>query len=215
VISRTIKSVAAAGLMAGALIAVAPHAFASSHSSSAGDTDDNISPASKPVTSNLKVGTKFVATGTIDGVSITVTCTKSTFKGTTPAKGLGPVKLAAPPSFTGCTDSLHGTDTVKTTGTWMLTFKDAANDETAEKSGDQLVLTVPKDGATFSSNVLSACKVIVAPNGPVNEASSYNDAGTAVASHDALPVKGSGCTTSPTSSVSETLTVTPAIKDVS
>lgn len=212
--SRSLKAIAAAGMLAGALVAIAPHAFASSHSSSVLDTDDNISPAGKPVTASLKVGTKFVAVGSIDGVAITVTCTKSTFKGTTPTKGLGPVKLAAPPTFTGCTDSLHGTDTVKTTGTWMLTFKDAANDETAEKTGDQLILTVPKDGATFSSTILSSCKVIVAPTAPVPEASSYNDAGTAVATNDTLPVMGQGCTAT-TSKVSETLTVSPAIKDVS
>ncbi len=211
--SRTAKSIAAAGLMAGTLILVAPHAFASAHSSSAGDTDDNISPAGKVVTASLKSGTTFKAVGSIDGVAITVTCTKSSFKGTTPAKGLGPVKLAAPPTFSGCTDSLHGTDTVTTTGSWLLTFKDAANDEAKDSTADHLQLTVPKDGATFSSSILSACKVIVAPTGPVNELSSYNDAGTAVASNDTLPVQGQGCSAT-TAKVSETLTVTPAIKDV-
>jgi hypothetical protein len=197
--------------MAGTLVTfVAPRALA------AGDTDDNISPASTTVVAALKKGTVFTSTGTINGISITVHCTTATFKGKTPAHGLGPATLSAPPTFSGCTDSLHGTDVVKTTGIWTLTFKDAANDETGEKtSGDSLVVTVPKAGATFQSSILgAACKVIVAPNGPAPEAAAYNDAGTAVAPHDSLPVMGQGCSTSPTATVSETLSLTPIIKDV-
>src|SRR5579872_6530898 len=117
VFTRTAKSIATAGLMAGALVMVAPHAFASSHSAAAGDTDDNISPAGKAVTAALKSGTKFTAVGQINGLAITVTCTTATFHGTTPTHGLGPVSIPAP-VFKGCKDSLGGTDTVATKGTW-------------------------------------------------------------------------------------------------
>jgi len=197
---------------------VAPHAFASSHSAAAGDTDDNIKPASTAITAKLKTGTKFTAVGQINGLAITVTCTTATFTGKTPAKGLGPVTVP-PPKFSGCKDSLGGTDTVATNstlGSWQLAFKDGAeaSDTAPDSTHDQLIITVPKRGASFKSNILSACTVIVAPNGPAPEAASYNDAGTAVATNDTLPVTGSGCTAT-TSKVSETLTLTPVIKDVS
>ena len=213
-ISRTIKSVAAAGLMAGALVAVAPHAFASSHASS--DAGDNVVPASTVVTAKLKTGTTFKATGTINGLAITVTCTTATFTGKTPATGLGPVNLTKPPTFSGCKDSLGGTDTVTTTGTWKLTYVDGTETGTTDTGKDKLIVTVPKDGATFKSNSLSTCTVIVAPTAPVPESANYSDsgttAGTASAVNDTLPVKGSGCTAT-TSKVTETLTLSPKIKD--
>jgi hypothetical protein len=208
-LGRNLKSIAAAGVMAGTLLVfVAPHALA------AGDTDDNISPAGRAIVANLKAGTKFTATGAINGIAITVTCTKTTYSGKTPTKGLGPINIP-PPVFSGCTDSpLGGTDTVKTTGVWQLTFVDAANDETKDSTADHLIITVPTHGATFTSSRLPTCHVIVAPSGPAKESSTYNDAGTAVASNDPLPVQGQGCSATSPSHVTETLSLSPVIKDV-
>jgi hypothetical protein len=193
------------------LTVVAPHALA------AGDTDDNISPAGASITGNLKAGTKFVSNGAIDGIPITVTCTKTTYTGKTPTKGLGPVTIP-PPVFSGCSDNRGGTDTVKTNsknGPWQLTFVDAANDETKDSTADHLVITVPKAGATFASNLLGACVVTVAPTGPAKEMSSYNDAGTAIATNVPLPVAGNSvCSASSPAHVTTTLTLTPGFKDV-
>jgi hypothetical protein len=63
------------------------------------DTDDHYNVAAgTTVTGNLKTGTQMVFHGTIDGVPITVNCTKFTASGKTPATGLV-VTLSTPPTF--------------------------------------------------------------------------------------------------------------------
>src|SRR6185437_10203057 len=119
----------------------------------AGDTDDSISPANTAFTASNS--TNIVFKGSINGLPITVTCKASSISGTTPASGLGPINIANP-SFTMCTDSAFGTDTVTTNSTnghWQLTFIDVANDEsgTEPNTGDMLQITIPKAGATFKS----------------------------------------------------------------
>src|SRR5438128_78752 len=92
--SRVIK-IAAASTMVGA------SGIGSAAAVVASDTDDNLSPASTTVTANLKSGTTLTGAGTINGVSITVVCTKATFSGKTPAKGLTET-LPNPPAISGC-----------------------------------------------------------------------------------------------------------------
>ncbi len=73
----------------------------------ASDTDDHFSVAAgTTVTGNLKSGTTMAFTGSINGIPITVNCTKFTAKGKTPKTGLT-VTLSTPPTISGCTDSLR------------------------------------------------------------------------------------------------------------
>jgi hypothetical protein len=204
-LTRGFTYLAAVSLAAGTVIAVAaPHAVAVSDV-------DNISPANKSVKGTA---TNFKAIGQINGLPVTVTCTSSTLTATTPATGLGPVTVK--PTFTGCRDSFGGTDTVKIFGTWKLTFVDVANDEaqTEPNAGDKLQVTIPKAGATFQSSIVSGCVITVAPTAPFSFSSKYDDVSKSTVNVK-LPVSGSGCSSSPTSTTTATYTLSPGIHDVS
>lgn len=162
----------------------------------AGETDDNISPANTNVTATNT--TNIVFKIIINNVPVTVTCKNSSISGTTPASGLGPFNISNP-SFTNCTDSLGGTDTVTTTsvnGSWQLTFLDVANDETQTEpnSGDRLQITIPKAGAKFTLSSFSSCVVTV--SGTI--AGAYNDVNTLSFNGVSIPVQASGCTATAT-----------------
>jgi hypothetical protein len=181
-----------------------------------GDTDDSISPANTTVTTALKTGTTTSFTLTRNNTTVTQHCTASSTSGKTPATGLGPAAIT-PPTFTGCTDNI-GSDTVKTTGAWKLTFLDAANDETAEKAGDKLKITIPKAGATVSLNYAPTCTITAAPTAPVTVTGTYNDAGTLTVTNAPVPVAlsvGCGPPSTATAKFSATYVLTPAIHDVS
>jgi hypothetical protein len=182
------------------------------------DTDDNISPASKPVTAALKAATKASLDTTIGATTITVTCTKSSLSATTPATGLGPFTVGSP-SFGGCTDDLGGTDTFKPKGSWSLRFVDAANDETSKEpnAGDRLSLTIPKDGATVTTSIDPSCTVTVAPTAAATVTGSYDDVKTLTFTSAKVPISVSGAscfiTGSGTSALSATYVLTPGIHD--
>jgi hypothetical protein len=183
------------------------------HAATNTDTGDHFTNAGATVTGNLKSGTTMTFNGTIDGLPVTVTCTTFTGSGKVPSTGLT-VSLAAP-KISGCTDSLGGTDTVKTTGTWKLTEVDAANDETAtEPNTDKVKLTVPKAGGSFSSSIVNGCTVTAAPTGPASITGSYNDKGTDTVKNASIPVSGSGCAAS-TSAVTATVVLSPGVSDAS
>ena len=152
---------------------------------------------------SLKPGTKVNGTskhvvfkGSINGVAITVTC--SSFKDSGTVKSGDKTSMpVSPPRITGCHDSLGGTDTIKTSGSWKLTVN---------SSGKTVSLVIPKDGATFTSSVLKSCKVIAAPTKPASVPGAYSSSDGTVKSVSAkIPVKGSGCTAS---STTETATIT-------
>lgn len=186
----------------------------------AGDTDDNISPANTAFTATNSGNVTF--SGTINGVPVTVTCTKSTISGVTPATGLGP-KAIDNPIFSSCTDSLGGSDTVRTNsnnGPWQLTFIDVANeaenpDATEPNTGDSIQLTIPKLGATLTSTVLPTCTVNVAPAGAASITGSYDDVSTVKFSNQPIPTSGTGCTTSSNSNMNGTYVSSPGFHDVS
>lgn len=151
---------------------------------------------------SLKPGTKVTGTsssvvfkGTINGVGITVTCKSFKDTGTVKSGDKTSMPVGAP-SITSCKDSLGGTDTITTSGKWKLTVN---------SSGKTVSLVIPKDGAVFTSSVLSSCKVIAAPNGPVPVSGAYSSSkGTVKSSNAPIAVKGSGCTAS---TASETATI--------
>ncbi|HXW34910.1 MAG TPA: hypothetical protein VEJ87_10065 [Acidimicrobiales bacterium] len=122
--------------------------------------------------------------GTIDSVPVTVNCTSFVASGVVPSKGLS-ITLSAPPTISGCTDSLGGTDTVTTKGTgWKLV---------ANSSGSTLTLDQPSKSATFTSSALSTCTVTA---GPAKVAGSYNNLNAeTISSGGPVKTKGSGCST--------------------
>jgi hypothetical protein len=152
---------------------------------------------------SLKPGTKVSASskdvvfkGDINGVPITVTCTSFKDSGTVTSSDKTSMAVGAP-SITGCKDSLGGKDTIKTSGSWKLT---------SNSSGSTVSLVIPKDGATFTSSVLSSCKIIAAPTGAVPVAGKYSSSkGTVTSTKAKIAVKGSGCTAA---STTETATIT-------
>lgn len=182
----------------------------------ASDGDDSISPAgtSYKVTNTSNI----VLRGKFNGFSATVTCKNSLIMGTTPVFGLGPANISKP-SFTNCTDSFGGTDTVTTNmnnGPWQVTFIDVGNDEDqAEPNfGDEIQVTIPKAGATLK---ILNCTLTVAPSQSANVAGLYDDRSVLTFSNAVVPISminGNGCTAS-SATLSGSYAVSPNLQDVS
>jgi len=186
----------------------------------AGDTDDHFSLAKGATVSGaLKTGTNMVFKGTINGVPITVNCTSFSASGKIPATGL--VVTVGPPAISGCTDSLGGTDTIKTNatnGTWKVSEIDLANDEAGTEpnsTGDRVKLTIPKAGASFSSTILSGCVVTAAPTAAVGVTGKYNDVSTDTVTNAKIAVSSTGCSAASPTTVSATVILSPSVHDVS
>lgn len=166
---------------------------------------DGITPASTNFTSS---STNITFKGTIDNIPITVTCSNSSISGTTPAAGggLGPFNINNP-TFGNCGSGLT-VKTNNTNGHWQLTFVDAANDEGSTEgsgqTGDQIKLTIPKAGATFTDIFLPGCTITVAPTGSASVTGTYDDVNTLTLSNASVPVSASGCTSSSTTSATGT-----------
>jgi hypothetical protein len=185
-----------------------------------GDTDDHVSPANTLIKARLKAGTKTTLTGKVATITVTLHCTASTTSGKTPARGLGPAPIT-PPTDTGCTDNLHGHDTVKASGTWKLTGVDAANDEASKEpnSGDRIRITIPIKGAMVTSSFAPTCHITAAPTAAVSVTGAYNDVNTLKITNAPLPARtSSGCPGGAHTSIahlSATYVLTPGIHDVS
>jgi hypothetical protein len=210
-LSRFKKTIMASTMVAAIGIGTAAASVA------AGDTDDHFNVAAGTVISGSG---SFTGSGTFGGVAITIKCTSITASGKAPSKGLT-VTLSAPPVISGCTDTLGGTDTITTSGTWKIAEVDLANDETGTEpnaTGDKGKIIIPMDGATFQSSIDPACVVTVAPTASASITGSYNDAGKAVIKNKKVPVSpGASCPsgTGTTGTLSSTLTLSPGVHDVS
>jgi hypothetical protein len=153
------------------------------------------------VTGALKSGTKMTFKGNIDSIAITVSCTSFSATGKTGSSPSDSVTLSAPPSITGCTDSLGGTDTIatnQTNGSWVIS-----------DSGKNMTLTIPEAGATFTSSVESGCTITAAPSGAAGVKGKYNEKNTDKVKNASIPTSGSGCT-STAAKTSATVILTPA-----
>jgi hypothetical protein len=204
-LSRTWKFAAAVSLAGATGFGVNAVASATAGASAAAPAVAHMVPASTNITAKLKTGTNFTANGSIDGTPITVTCTSVTASGKTPADALK-APLSAPPKFTGCTDSLGGTDTVTTAGKWSVSLN---------STGTQGTLHVPQNAGTFQSSILgSACTIDIAPAAKTSVKGTYNDRNTLTITNAPLPVApsaSSSCTASPTTTVSSTIVVKPGV----
>lgn len=174
------------------------------------DAGDNLSPANTSFT--VANSGNVTIKGSIDGLPATVTCTSVTLSAKTPASGLTASVTSSPPAtFSGCTDSLGGRDTVTTSGTWSLTEADNAGEGGTEpNSGDQLTINIPAGGAKFSSTFLPSCTITVGASTPTG---SYDDSVTSVFASANLNVSGSGCAAGTPSKFSGTFKNSISIHD--
>lgn len=179
-----------------AAVVAAPNAYASR---------PRTLPAGTKVTGNLKSGTKMTFVGSIDGVPITVSCTKFTSTGKIPkGKKVLKVNLSAPPTISGCTDSLGGNDTVKTNSTngkWSLTMNSTAP--------YTMTLTIPMAGATFTSSIETGCTITAAPTAKAGVAGSYDGVSTDQVTKAPIPTSGAGCSSS-AAKTTATVVLSPA-----
>ncbi|HLI23957.1 MAG TPA: hypothetical protein VKU91_03315 [Acidimicrobiales bacterium] len=202
-LSKTKKSAIGAVVVVAATGMMAPGAF--------GASQYKLSPPSTVITAS-ETSQHLTSKGTIDGFPITVTCTTVTVKGKTPADGMV-IKASVNPTITGCTDSLGGTDTVKTNstnGAWKLAWS----------SPTAAAVVIPKAGATFSSSFLgAACTIVIAPSGTAKLKASFNNStGVVTVTNQALPVapsSTSSCTASSTATMNLQLSSSPKVSVVS
>ncbi|MFB4303244.1 hypothetical protein [Actinomadura sp. NTSP31] len=150
-----------------------------------------ITPGSTAVT---VTSTSLKFSGTINGTAVTVTCTSASIGFTTPASGNGPVNTSLP-VISGCTDTLGGSDTITPSGTWQI----AAN-----SSPTQVKLTIPQNGATFTTSAIAGCSIKASPSGSTTVTAAYVNPtsappnGRATFTNVSVPFAGTGCTvTSP------------------
>jgi len=157
------------------------------------------------VTGSLAPGTNMTFAGSINGVALTVTCTTFSGSGQTPSSPSKTVTLSAPPTISGCSDTLGGTDTIVTNannGPWKLTAS-------GKKGKYKLALDIPKAGATFTSNVLSSCVITAEPKKAGKVTGKYDGNDTTVVTNAPIKTQGSGCSSS-TASSSATVVLSPA-----
>ena len=232
---RTVAAAAAAALALVATLALASSAAAGSTHHRSGsalsrlarmpllslrklDNDDSVFPAGAAITATSK---RVVFDANVNG-AVTITCTTSTFKFTTPAAGLGPVNLTAIPVFGGCADSRGGVDAVTANaanGPWTLLFLDSkvTGEETQAEpnAGDLLKLTMPRAGLTASSSILPGCVVTGAPAAPASLLARYDDVSKAMFPRRAFPVAGAGCITTGTATITADYLMAPNFTDSS
>jgi hypothetical protein len=165
----------------------------------------NSLPAGTKVTGSLVKGTDMIFNGHINGVPITVTCTSFRSTGTVPSAGATSIDVSAP-KITGCTDSIGGIDTITDNskhGRWSLTANTTAP--------YTMTLTIPKEGATFSSSVLPTCVITAAPTAPDPVTGNYNSKNGQVnvpKPGGKIPTSGVGCS-SATATTTATLVLRP------
>lgn len=163
------------------------------------------------VTSKLKTNSVAVFTATsgpINGLTATCTASSATFQLTTKGGGLGPFTTSNP-TYTGCTDSLGGTDTLKTNSTnghWTVTYVNSSG----SPKPDQIKQGIPKAGETLVSSLASGCIVTFAPSAAASVSGSYDNAGNLQFTNQSTSYSASG--TCPLGTGTGTGTFTTALK---
>lgn len=185
-----------------AAVGVGAFVLASAAVSSA--TSPNSLPAGTKVTAALKSGTDMTFTGTINGLSVTVDCTKFSGSATVPAGKPYSMTLPKPPKISGCSVSGFSA-TIKTNsknGNWTLSV--------TKKKPYTLTLTMPKAGATFTApGLVPGCTITAAPAAAQAIPGSYDGTNTDTVTNAPIPTKGSGCSSS-TATTSATVVFSPS-----
>jgi hypothetical protein len=140
--------------------------------------------------------------GDINGVAVTVECTKFSGSAKIPAGKPYKMTLATPPTISGCTVSgFSATITTNdTNGKWTLSV--------TKTSPYTLTLTMPKAGALFTTKLVSGCKITAAPDAALAIAGSYNGKNTDQVTNAAIPTSATGCTSS-TATTTATVVFSP------
>jgi hypothetical protein len=157
----------------------------------------------KAVGASLQSGTIMKFESDVDGLPITVTCNSFMARGKTGSEPGHRFDLSAPPTISGCTDSLGGTDIITTndtSGAWTFSVN---------KTGTKVALTIPKAGATIRSRAESSCTITLAPTEAAAVRGTYNGSNTVTVSGSSVPTKGKGCT-STADKTSATMVLSPA-----
>ena len=129
-IHRT-RTLASAAALAALLTVPAATALAS------GDSGDGFNPAGADFQASSGTVT---FKGSINGIPVTVTCTGSSFRGTTPSQpDTWSIILPSPPTLSGCTASSGQPLAFTEGGTWTVTWNDLTTGDT-EPNTDQAVL---------------------------------------------------------------------------
>lgn len=161
-------------------------------------------PAGTVVKAALASGTDMTFKGQIDGIPLTVSCTTFSGQGKIPSKAGYSMTLQNPPTISGCTDSLGGTDTIKTNdtnGKWKLTV--------TKSSPYRLSLVISKAGAVFTSTVVSGCSITAFPNAAGKVTGAYSSSsGSVTVTNASIATSGSGCS-STAATTSATIDFTP------
>ncbi len=158
----------------------------------------------KTVSASLQSGTTMKFGSDIDGLPITVTCNSFTAKGKTSSEPAHTFDLSPPPTISGCSDNLGGTDIVTTNdtnGAWAFSVN---------KVGTTVTLTIPKAGATFRSRYESGCTITLAPKKADPVPGTYNGSNTVTVRNASVPTRGDGCTSTAAAKTSSTLVLSPA-----
>jgi hypothetical protein len=158
---------------------------------------------SPPSTAISATGT-LSGSGTLFGVAFSANCTTVKTTADTPADGMTASVPSKDISITGCTDSLHGTDTVKVAGTWKLMLS---------KNSKTVTLTLPKDAAIFTSSIDTGCPVTFAPAKAAKITGTYNEkTGAASLPSQTVPTSApTACDASSTGTVTSSLTLKPIV----
>jgi hypothetical protein len=159
------------------------------------------------------------------GTNYVITCTKSTFSGST---GTTLKFTVTPPVFsdgtTSCTDSLGAEDAFSgntTNGAWVLKEKDFGNAGAGDEGqvepnpkGDKLALTIPKAGLVLQSSL--GCFYTLAPSGAVSVTGKYDDGGVWLVRNASIPAAYNSDCPAPMSrlTLSVTYTLNPALFDI-
>jgi hypothetical protein len=75
-------------------------------------------------------------------------------------------------------------------------------------------LDLPEKAATFTSSILSGCKLTVAPTKAAVISGKYNNLNTLTITGAKFPISGSGCSTGATASATTTVKLSPNVSVV-
>lgn len=167
-----------------------------------------ITPAGTSFTGNLSTGTSWSFTDSFTG--LTVKCTTHTVKGKTVSPAAALVSIAAGATNiistmgTSCSYSGFGTGsgTVTTTASWTWTFFSLAGGVAGGS------LTIPASAATIKLTGSLNCTITVNAS---TLAYTYTNATKVLATNGANSVSTSGCLTTPTPTLQESVVVTGGI----
>jgi hypothetical protein len=136
------------------------------------------------VSAKLKSNSQTTLSASLQGIPVVVNCKASTtsFVLSSDGAGLGPIPITTP-TFSTCTDSLGGKDTVKGFNQWSTQY----NNPNQDFAGNSITINIPQDGQTLTTSVAKGCVITVAPDGPASITGAYDNSGTLTFNNQPVP----------------------------